>query len=348
MSSNQDLKRRREPENYLPVGPTKRIQVENRGATGPCMREKIAVIWMKQVAAPFRPMSLSVICQVCTYLGFISKLVNLRSKHVICFDIFSQEWEVLFLVNNTVTALYCYNYLNEDSLFIGMVNQGTMPIPPAEETTLLLKSSGNTARKVSFHMLEKKRLRDICTKLVNCWEPGLLYDAKRKCMYFFGGSDTEGEHVRASCKFTFGTAAWTHLPDMSAARANFVPCWHYQVVYLCSGTTQQVEMFDPALETFSVCPVILVSPTNEHTTSLSASIDDKLCLLACDQLIVYNTRTGQERRDSEKVPRLELKGPPVVCGEVMYCLDAAKNQVWMFELHLGKNSKQIEIPYYFD
>lgn len=352
MCSNPDLKRRREVDGFLQVGPTKRIQLPTQQVRNSCTREKITMMWARNVSPKLRGVSTNVLStnvlrEVCLYLGFISKVVALKSRKVVAFDVFSQKWETLSLVGLQVTGLYCYCFLNDEELFIGLVMNDKAPREEEDGPLMLARSSGY-AKRVSFYMLEHLRLRDLCWKNVNCWEAGLLHDKKQNCLYFFGGRNFEGESLTCCSKVSFADGEWTGLSSMHHPRANFSPCWHKFLVFLCCGSVPSVETYDPDTNLFTIYPSFVVSPTSEATTSLSVSQGDELLLLANDAIVAFNTRTSTERRDTLRVPKLQLKGPPIVCRDNAYCLDCATNVVWKFGLRLGGFSEEMQIPFFMD
>lgn len=294
--------------------------------------QRIFLIWAKLTSVLFRSLSFNILREVSSYISSIPKIVNLRNRKVIAIGVLEKEWAGLYEVGLEISGFYCSLPLEEDRLFIGLIEYRKLP--------------HYANPKACFHIYQNNTPWKLGYREITIWNSGLIYDFHSCEVYFFGGTDTRGSGVNRAIKLSIKTQIWTDIPgEMNCFRHDFNPCWYQQLVYLCSGSNSRVETFDPSNSHFLIFEPFALSAVTDRSLSLSAVIDDELVVLTNNTVFGYHFRTGKVRKNTQLVPNIQLKSPPLVYCGTIYCVDCGRNEMWHLRPFLISESHRLE--YFF-
>lgn len=226
---------------------------------------RIRFIWTRSLSAPYLNLSRNIVREVCQYLGEPSELLYYSNKVMYRAYPASRTSEPFFEVN----------------YMLGRGNVDAAVFLDREEVFMVMRDSTSAYEDFPYYMMFRDDLRSVPGCRNDRFMCSLIYDQRRGCIYIFGGHEGFQEpnsHDSKVCeKFLPSDLSLERLPDMLQPRSAFGLCWHKDCVYLCGGSHNSIEQFNPNTLLYTTMGEV----TADISYPLAFSYEGCLYLLGC-------------------------------------------------------------------
>lgn len=191
------------------------------------LNSRIWLHFLRFCSPLWRPLSLTVLREVCLYLSSLPLLVSLSGTKLLLFSFHSQS--------------------SSQQRLDFQFKPGSMVCLTDADCVVCIAGNDSLRRcfEVSLKDYAMERREDL--RVTRAWPGVVLYQG---VVYVFGGV---GYNTSSEC---FGNNHWTALPDMHIAKHSFTPTPYGRHIYLCApqaGT--QLEVFSAHIPSYELLPL---------------------------------------------------------------------------------------------